>query len=128
MGPPATSRMTPGVPWDSAVSGVKPSVPMVPPCGLIWRREAWRGTSVLLRNISFDLAAENLLAKGLCVGNLVLDLSIELAEQEDIFMCRLFIFTDRSRIGQWAEAERTGRRLDPMGRSWSRHAGSTRGC
>ena len=53
---------------------------------------------------------------------MALDLATVRGEQEDVFVSRLFLFGDQSRIGQFDEAEATWRLLDPMGRIWSRRA------
>ncbi len=83
---------------------------------------AWHSTSAMLRNISCNVVAQNMLAKGLHVDTLALDLSIEVGEPVDLFISRLFLFSDQSLIGQWAEAEANWRLLDQMGRGWSRRA------
>jgi hypothetical protein len=82
--------------------------------------EEWRGARVSLARISRNLSAQNLLAKALRVDALTLDLATVREDDEGIFIGRLFLFADQSRLGQWQAAEATWRLLDPMGRAWSR--------
>jgi hypothetical protein len=82
--------------------------------------EHWSNTRVGLSNISAALTAQNKLAKALRVDALAQDLATASEHAEDIFMSRLFLFADQSRLGQWKEAEETWWQLDPMGRKWRR--------
>jgi hypothetical protein len=82
--------------------------------------EQWRGVNTRLRTASFSLVAQNLPAKATRVDTLALDLALELGDEESLFLSRLFLFSDQSRIGRWGEAEGTWQLLDPMGRRWSR--------
>lgn len=75
---------------------------------------------IRLRNISLNLADQNLLAKALRMDAFVLAIATLLEKEQSIFLSRLDLFADQLRIGQWAEAEATWRVLNPMGRDWSR--------
>jgi hypothetical protein len=83
-------------------------------------REDWYQATVRLRNISFNLSGQNLLAKALRMDGFALDLGTLLGGQAGVFMGRLFLFADLSLLGRWAEAEATWQLLDPLGRDWSR--------
>jgi hypothetical protein len=82
--------------------------------------EDWNGASVRVGNIFLNLSDQNLMAKALRVNRLALDLVSVQQDDEDIFIGRLLLFANQSRIGQWPVAEMTWRLLDPMGRTWSR--------
>ncbi len=84
--------------------------------------EDWPAMAVRLRNIAVNLADRNRPAKAFLVGSLALELATVSEDQESIFMGRLFLFSDQSSVGQWAEAAAIWQLLDPMGRSWSRAA------
>ena len=86
------------------------------------KRKNWGQTDALLCNISETLVEENLLAKSRRVVTLFHDLAAVRGHREDLFTSRLNLFSDRSRLGQWADAEATWHLLDPMGRGWSRRA------
>ena len=49
-----------------------------------------------------------------------LDLAAVWNDAVHLFTCRLFLFADQSRFGQWQEAEATWQLVDPMGRDWPR--------
>lgn len=78
----------------------------------------WDGTSVRIHNISESLDDQNLLTKALRVDGLAFELAVARGAQRDLFMSRLCLFVDQSRLGQWADAEATWQLLDPMGRKW----------
>lgn len=82
--------------------------------------ESWREANTCARNISRNLTDQNLISKALRVDSLALDLATVCEDDEAIFISRLFLFADQSRLGQWQAAEATWRLLDPMGRDWSR--------
>jgi hypothetical protein len=73
-----------------------------------------------LCNISRNLSDQNLLAKTLRVDALAVDLATVIEHDDAIFISRLYLFADQSRLGQWQAAEATWRLLDPMGRGWDR--------
>lgn len=83
--------------------------------------EDWTNTTVSLRNISENLTDQNRLAPALRTDSLALEVATLSEDEEGVFMGRLFLFTDQSRLGQWAEAAATWSLLDPMGRAWSRN-------
>lgn len=80
----------------------------------------WPNTAVQLNNISRNLAGQNRLAQALRTDSLALEVATLSENKQSVFMSRLFLFADQSRLGQWAEAAATWRLLDPMGRAWSR--------
>jgi hypothetical protein len=80
----------------------------------------WRSTTGNLNNIAQSLFDQNRLAQSLRASALVHDFACANKHTETIFTSRLLIFADRSRLGQWPEAEATWQRLDPMGRRWNR--------
>ena len=82
----------------------------------------WRNVNGNLINIAQSLFVHNRLAQSLRASALVHDFSCAREETETIFMSRLIVFADQSRLGQWPEAEATWKLLDPMGRGWSRSA------
>lgn len=84
-------------------------------------KENWREAHCRLSNIARNLSAQNLLAKALHIDALIADLVIGCENDADIFISRLNLFADQSRLGQWQAAEATWRLLDPMGRDWSRN-------
>jgi len=86
------------------------------------KMQNWNQTDVCLYNISRNLVEQNLLAKALRVDAMILDLASVRSDQQTVFGGRLLLFSDRSRIGKWAEAETTWQLLDPMGRDWHRGA------
>jgi len=53
---------------------------------------------------------------------LSLDLSALAGDAEDLFMARLFRFSQLTRSGRWPEAQELWDLLDPMGRTWGRAA------
>lgn len=85
-------------------------------------REDWREVNIRLRNISINLADQNLLSKSRRFCEFALDLSTIENDQQSLFMSRLFLFTDYARTGQSQQAQAIRDLLDPMGRSWSRGA------
>jgi tetratricopeptide (TPR) repeat protein len=87
---------------------------------MLLETKSWDNVNICLRNISSILADQRLLAKALRVNRLALDLAVVRNASEDIFKGLLSLFDNQSRNGQWQEAETTWRRLDPMGREWSR--------
>lgn len=82
--------------------------------------QEWALACLCLRNISRNLADENLLAKALRMDALALALATSLDETENLFMSRCNLFDNQLRLGQWQAAEATWQLLDPMGRNWSR--------
>ncbi len=82
----------------------------------------WSNARIGLSNISINLSAQNLLAKALRVSAIAFDLATVREDDKAIFMSRLYLFADHSRVGNWSAAEETWRLLDPMGRAWSRGA------
>jgi tetratricopeptide (TPR) repeat protein len=82
--------------------------------------EDWNGATVRIGNIFLNLSGQNLMAKALRVNRLALDLVSVQQDDEGIFIGRLLLFANQSRLGQWLAAEATWRLLDPMGRTWSR--------
>ncbi len=82
--------------------------------------EDWTNTATRLRNISGNLMGQNRLAQALRADSLALEVAALSENKQGVFMGRLFLFADQSRLGQWAEAAATWRLLDPMGRAWDR--------
>lgn len=82
--------------------------------------EDWSNTAGFLGNISHNLAAQNRLAPALRTHSLALEVATLSEYKQGVFMSRLFLLNDQSRLGQWAEAAATWSLLDPMGRAWSR--------
>ncbi len=82
--------------------------------------EDWTNTSLRLCNISLNLTAQNRLAQVLRTDSLALEVATLSEYEEGVFLCRLFLFADQSRLGQWAEAATTWSLLNPMGRAWNR--------
>jgi hypothetical protein len=80
----------------------------------------WSRARVCLSNISTALSNQNQLAKAVRLNGIALDLATVIEAEEDIFISRLFLFSQKSRLGQWLEAEATWHLLDPMGRQWHR--------
>ncbi|MBL9171938.1 MAG: DUF4062 domain-containing protein [Verrucomicrobiales bacterium] len=84
--------------------------------------ENWGRTAIRLRNISRNLTGQNRLAPALRTDSLALEVATLSEDKEGVFIGRLNLFADQSRLGQWAEAAATWSLLDPMGRAWSRNA------
>lgn len=84
--------------------------------------ENWTEGGTRLRNISTTLSNQNLLARGLRMDGIALDLANVCGDDRGIFKSLLWLFVDHSLLGQWREAEATWRRLDSMGRKWPRQA------
>jgi tetratricopeptide (TPR) repeat protein len=82
--------------------------------------ESWPNAAISLRNISENLTAQNRLAQALRTDSLASEVATLSENKQSVFMSRLFLFADQSRLGQWAEATATWSLLDPMGRAWSR--------
>lgn len=82
----------------------------------------WRKTVARLYNISRNLSDQNRLAQALRVDALTLEVATMTGNDEALFMSRLRLFGDQSRLGRWSEAAATWQLLDPMGRDWSRAA------
>jgi hypothetical protein len=82
----------------------------------------WSNVSVRLSNISFSLRDLNRLAQADRCLELSLDLSALAGDAEDLFMARLFRFSQLTRSGRWPEAQELWDLLDPMGRTWGRAA------
>ena len=51
---------------------------------------------------------------------MALDLATERGDPAFLFACRLYVFCNQSRCGQWMKAEASWQLLDPMGRQWRR--------
>jgi len=83
-------------------------------------REDWTNVGGHLNNISEPLIDQNLLAKALRGDTLALELASVRDDKEDLFTCRLHLFLDQARLGEWEAAAETWRLLDAMGRAWSR--------
>jgi tetratricopeptide (TPR) repeat protein len=86
------------------------------------KAEDWTNTATDLRNISGNLTAQNRLSQALRTDSLALEVATLSENEESVFISRLLLFADRSRLGHWAEAAATWSLLDPMGRAWSRAA------
>ncbi len=84
------------------------------------KAEDWTNTTVILRNISLNLTDQNRLAPALRTDSLALDVATLSESKESVFVGRLSLFADQSRLGQWAEAAATWSLLDLMGRDWDR--------
>ncbi|MFO0939955.1 MAG: DUF4062 domain-containing protein [Pirellulales bacterium] len=84
--------------------------------------EDWTYTADSLHNISANLTSENRLAQALRTDSLALEVATLSEDKESVFMGRLDLFADQSRLGQWAEAAATWSLLDLMGRAWDRAA------
>lgn len=82
--------------------------------------EDWTNTATKFRNISLNLTAQNRLVQALRTDSLALEVATLSENKEGVFVSRLNLFADQSRLGQWAEAAATWSLLDPMGRAWSR--------
>lgn len=82
--------------------------------------EDWLNTATTLRNISRNLGNQNRLAHALRTHSLALEVATVSEVEQNVFMNRLFLFYDQSRLGHWAEAAATWSLLDPMGRNWNR--------
>lgn len=87
---------------------------------VVLKAKDWTYTAVSLSNISQNLTCQNRLAQALRTNSLTLEVATLSEDQEGVFMSRLDLFADQSRLGQWAEAAATWILLDPMGRDWSR--------
>lgn len=84
--------------------------------------ENWGYAATGLRNISANLAGQSRKAQALRVDHLALEVATLSEDEEGVFIGRLWLFTDQSRLGRWAEAATTWQRLDSMGHAWSRAA------
>lgn len=82
--------------------------------------QAWISLPTTLRNISLTLEHQNRPAAEARVLSLALEVAELLERDEDVFLCRLWMFDNQSRHGQWAAAGETWAALDVMGRNWSR--------
>ncbi|HWB05569.1 MAG TPA: AAA family ATPase [Verrucomicrobiales bacterium] len=86
------------------------------------KSENWAAANATLLDISRSLEVQNQLADALRIDALALELASVGVTEELLFMSRLFLFCDQSRIGQNELAAETWRLLDSMGRDWSRMA------
>jgi hypothetical protein len=69
-----------------------------------------------------NFIGQNRIAEAFRVGALALDLATLRDDREDLFISRLSLFSDQSRLGRWTEAEGTWELLDSTGREWPRAA------
>lgn len=83
--------------------------------------EYWTNMAAVLRNISLNLTAQHRLAQALRTDSLALEVATLSDKEQSVFISRLLVFADQSRLGQWAEAAAIWSLLDPMGRDWSRN-------
>lgn len=84
--------------------------------------EDWTNSAADLCNISVNLSTQNRLAPALRTNSLALEVATLSKYKESVFISRLALFADQSRLGQWAEAAAHWSLLDPMGRDWNRAA------
>lgn len=84
--------------------------------------EDWTRVAIDLLCISDNLTAQNRFSPALRTDSLALEIATLRENKETIFIGRLYLFADQSKLGQWAEAAATWSLLDPMGRAWSRAA------
>jgi Domain of unknown function (DUF4062) len=76
-------------------------------------QEDWWNLNSKLWNLSRRIfSRENLLAHSFRVNSLSLELADLRDDETNLFLSRLFLFVDQSRLGQWEEAEQTRRQLD----------------
>jgi len=85
-------------------------------------KEIWHEAAARLSNIARNLARQNRHAQSFRVETLALEIATVSENDKGIFMSRLWLFGDQSRLGRWAEAAAIWRLLDLMGRAWPRAA------
>ncbi|HEX5705207.1 MAG TPA: SIR2 family protein [Pyrinomonadaceae bacterium] len=84
--------------------------------------ENWRELNNVLYNMSRSFAGFNLLSKALRADAIMLEFADSRNDKESLFLCRLALYADQSRVGYWQDASKTWRLLDQMGRKWRRPA------
>jgi hypothetical protein len=83
-------------------------------------QKGWSDVQIYLSNIHEALSAQGSLAKEERCVLLALNLADLRNDNEALFYARLDCFRQLIDVGKWKEAEDMWRRLDPMGRDWSR--------
>lgn len=82
--------------------------------------KSWKMLRISIDNMASNFSYQNKANKSIRITTISRDLAIVTKDEEAIFSSSLECFNDQSRFGQWEAAEATWRRLDPMGRAWSR--------
>ena len=80
----------------------------------------WSEVRTRLANLSAYWWGQNRLAKDDLCLRLALDMASLIDDQQGLFMARFHRFEQLACLGQFAKAEALWRKLDPMGREWSR--------
>ncbi len=82
--------------------------------------ESWTNLRQVVSNISITLGVENHWALAHRFSLTALELANQNNDDESLFVARFNLFAMLTTIGQWEQAERMWKKIDAMGRDWSR--------